>query len=201
VAEAEATTGVDWDAVRASLDGEPWEEVEPGRWERRVFLGTVFRLYPSGKYYTPWANSNVDPCPHCGGRGFVPARHQTRRRMKKWQARMDRIRGLFVKRGYIGHPERIDGTAIGRSFRRLQCLSALRQCEKCGGLGSEEAYQDQRYGEALEAEAEERDLYIADGEGDPCDVFAGEWTEDDPDDREEPGRPRRDDEEGGDVVP
>jgi hypothetical protein len=24
-----------------------------------TFLGTVFTLYPSGKFYTPWANSNV----------------------------------------------------------------------------------------------------------------------------------------------
>ena len=27
---------------------------------KSTFLGTVFALCPSGKYYTPWANSNVD---------------------------------------------------------------------------------------------------------------------------------------------
>lgn len=25
----------------------------------RMYLGTVFEIYPSGKYYTPFANSNV----------------------------------------------------------------------------------------------------------------------------------------------
>ena len=25
-----------------------------------MFIGTVFGVYPSGKFYTPWANSNVD---------------------------------------------------------------------------------------------------------------------------------------------
>ena len=34
-----------------------------------VFVGTVFGLTPSGKYYTPWANSNVEPCPRCKGEG------------------------------------------------------------------------------------------------------------------------------------
>ena len=33
------------------------------------FLGTVFALCPSGKYYTPWANSNVESCNRCKGKG------------------------------------------------------------------------------------------------------------------------------------
>ena len=43
-------------------------------WDNNViaseFLGTVFALTPSGKYYPPWANSNVDPCPRCKGTGL-----------------------------------------------------------------------------------------------------------------------------------
>jgi len=45
------------------------EELESAEWDvdpdnpdmesRQVYLGTVFALYPSGKFYTPWANSNV----------------------------------------------------------------------------------------------------------------------------------------------
>ena len=33
------------------------------------FLGSVFSLTPSGKYYTPWANGNVEDCPRCKGKG------------------------------------------------------------------------------------------------------------------------------------
>ena len=33
------------------------------------FLGTVFSIMPSGKYYMPWACSNVNPCPRCKGEG------------------------------------------------------------------------------------------------------------------------------------
>lgn len=54
-------TGIEWDDVRAELETQEWERSE---WDeeletRRVFIGTVFNLSPSGKYYTPWANSNV----------------------------------------------------------------------------------------------------------------------------------------------
>lgn len=34
-----------------------------------IYLGSVFSIYPSGKYYTPWANSNVEVCNRCKGKG------------------------------------------------------------------------------------------------------------------------------------
>ena len=34
-----------------------------------VFLGTVLDLMPSGKFYLPFACSNVAPCPRCKGTG------------------------------------------------------------------------------------------------------------------------------------
>jgi hypothetical protein len=53
----------DLDAIRRELDKQQWEpdyQDDPERSEvRRVFLGTVFALVPSGKFYTPWACSNV----------------------------------------------------------------------------------------------------------------------------------------------
>jgi len=52
-------TGLNTQAIREELNQEEWEDVEPDRQERRVFLGTVFGLTPSGKYYMPWAHSNV----------------------------------------------------------------------------------------------------------------------------------------------
>lgn len=33
------------------------------------YLGSVFGLLPSGKYYTPFASSNVDACSRCKGEG------------------------------------------------------------------------------------------------------------------------------------
>lgn len=37
----------------------------------QAYLGTVFALTPSGKYYMPFACSNVVSCPECGGDGHA----------------------------------------------------------------------------------------------------------------------------------
>lgn len=176
--EKKPTTGMLWDRIRASLDQQEWQ-YNDGQWERQVFIGTVFSLYPSGKYYMPWACSNVDPCPNCRGRGFILGKHQTPRRMKKWQRDKEGCHLKFQRHAtiYIGHPERIDKC---RHFRRLQRLTKTVECTKCGGLGSEEAFQDQEFGEMLEAEAGERDLFVTSGEGDPCDLFVGECQDETP---------------------
>jgi hypothetical protein len=63
--KTDSAIGIRWDVVREELDAEEWIEREQGIQERLTFLGTVFALYPSGKYYTPWACSNVDACQAC----------------------------------------------------------------------------------------------------------------------------------------
>lgn len=50
---------IDWKNIRRELDHQEWDEVEPGIFERQVFLGTVSYLTPSGKYYAPFASSNI----------------------------------------------------------------------------------------------------------------------------------------------
>lgn len=92
-------TGLDAEAIRKEMDGEDWHDTEPGRQERHVFLGTVFALTPSGKYYMPWACSNVT---------------------------------------------------------------------------EEEANQDEEWREAVEEELAKHGMFLTSGEGDPCDLFAGE---------------------------
>ena len=52
-------TKLNVDDIRSRLDEMDWQESESGGEERSVFIGTVFQLYPSGKYYTSFANSNV----------------------------------------------------------------------------------------------------------------------------------------------
>jgi hypothetical protein len=37
----------------------------------QAYIGTVFALIPSGKYYMPWACSNVEACPECDGDGHA----------------------------------------------------------------------------------------------------------------------------------
>jgi hypothetical protein len=51
-------TGIHWSAVVGYMEDAPWAR-EGDTASRRVFIGTVFSLYPSGKYYMPWACSHV----------------------------------------------------------------------------------------------------------------------------------------------
>lgn len=39
---------------------------------QKIYVGTVFNLLPSEKYYTPWANSNVGVCKACAEAGDGP---------------------------------------------------------------------------------------------------------------------------------
>lgn len=57
-------------AVRSEWYEDEEADCEGNRFARE-FLGTVMALYPSGKYYTPWASSNVEPCPRCKGEGTL----------------------------------------------------------------------------------------------------------------------------------
>ena len=56
---------INWTNVLQELRTIKWEEVEPGRKERQVYLGSCLNLTPSGKYYTPFACSNVEVCRAC----------------------------------------------------------------------------------------------------------------------------------------
>ena len=70
-----------------------------------LFLGTVFSLSPSGKYYLPFACSNVDLCPRCHGTGHTTNGKEctwccglgSREAWldQLWQEEIDRIAGRF----------------------------------------------------------------------------------------------------------
>lgn len=138
MAKETVKTYINWKAVRKELDSQPWAKHEAGGSFREVFIGTVFGWYPSGKYYTPFAHSNVEICNACEDR-MAPC---TEEFPCKWN----------------NNPEK-DGC-----------------CEAC---------KDEEWRVNAEEEAEDRGLYLTSGEGDPCDLFIGEWKEEDEDGDEE----------------
>lgn len=166
------STGIDWDSVSRQLNTPDWSPAECGGVERRLFLGTVFSLYPSGKYYMPFACSNLDPCPACHGSGHKRI-HRKRRVQKKWQHQWER----YEKQQEAGKVPR--NRAIALWDRRMKRLywQVHQSCPMCDGCGSHEAALDERYRESLESEAEERGYYVTSGDGDPCDIFVVEYRE------------------------
>jgi hypothetical protein len=156
--------GFDLPAVRTELDSSDWEEDcdNPGTEIRRVWLGTVFGLTPSGKLYQPFACGNLDVCAHCKGTGSRPP-HRRRRIAKRWVGRGLRIRRTFERRLLL------NDEAARRWLSRHQAwrLVSGPTCVACGGLGSREAYLDELWNTEAEKAMESIGAYFSweDGDG------------------------------------
>ncbi len=177
----------------ASLESEDPQEDMEGDLVKSVFLGTVFHIMPSGKYYMPFACSNVDPCPQCKGAGTVPNPRKTR---KKAASRAFRCSQNLLKEIMRRYGPFCAGEWPRGAQKRLEHYRAVQGkndptigCPTCNGVGSREAYEDQCFSEAMEAEASEHGCFVQSGEGDPCDLFLCKVVEPEPDDEEEDEEP------------
>lgn len=143
-----------------------------------AYLGTIFGLTPSGKYYTPWAHSNVTPCPKCQGAGSRPnpradaeAHANATRARARWIRRM-----LDAGQNYqTASPEMRD--ALDRLRATLEKTQPEKTCPFCDGLGSREALLDQVWWEEAETRAEKLDATIHLGEDCPTDIYLTIWAD------------------------
>ena len=146
------TTGIDWEAVKAELASEAWEE-EDFFWEtpyRQVFIGSVFTLMPSGKYYTPWAHGNIEPCDACARAMDMPCDEAY-------------PCGPVMETGF-----RLDSEGFQQVTEYEGPPGAPYHCEPCA---------DAMMWQALETEAEAHGLWLTAGEGCPTDIMAGQTRE------------------------
>lgn len=194
--------GFDMTSIQEQLESEDWEDSDEGDVQvRRLYLGSVFNLTPSGKYYMPFACSNLDACHTCNGTGIVLPHGLKRRTIKKHVKRHERVVRKF-HRLYGSEPAvypdsdpdtRPGMPSLGKRWRPLNKRAAFafidRQpkafrllsytngatCTACGGCGSREAHLDELWREAADAAFNEVGLSIEGGEGDPCDLFAVQY--------------------------
>lgn len=63
----------DLKVIQTQLNGEePEFDEENNMWTKHIYIGSVMSLLPSGKYYMPFACSNVEICEVCKQAGHVP---------------------------------------------------------------------------------------------------------------------------------
>jgi hypothetical protein len=178
MSEQPIETGIDWEDIKQEMKSAEWQESfdDPDRLEKHVFLGTVFALYPSGKYYMPFACSNLEPCETCNGNGTITNENSDPEKLVALYT-IERQLCKFVLDNYGPHFDGKWPKKLEKALRLLREELANAEpkitCPTCEGVGSEEAYLDECYREQLEQEAEEHGFYICSGEGDPCDIFAG----------------------------
>lgn len=164
--------GVELDvtAIQRELEKEDWEPdpEERGREVRRVWLGTVFGLTPSGKFYAPFACSNVMGCDSCKGVGSVLSRKE--RRAKKWANAWRKIHArTYMKAGQVYAKREDRDAAHARKMRVYHNnRKSTRTCTACGGMGSREAFLDEKWNEYAEAVAEACGGFADWSNGDLC---------------------------------
>ena len=161
--------GFDIAKIKQAIEKEDWEPdgEEAGYAEtRRVFLGTIIAITPSGKFYVPFACSNVaGDCPVCKGAERAPEPRTGRRARKRAERRMrDRSRRqVLLMKGYadmsspkwwVGSPTS-RRTDIARDRRIIERL-----CHTCGGMGSISAFRDLLWQEALVRDLARENLYL-----------------------------------------
>lgn len=169
-------------SIQSQLENVRWEEVpeDPNQMMRSLFLGTVFSLMPSGKYYTPWACGNVEHCEACAGAGWVfnpmrdvPRRERIERALRKYFPYVFQRYGAW----YSGQwPASVEARLHKMRAESKACADTL-TCPRCHGMGSEEAWNDHVFTEQLEEEAAAIDACIISGEGDPCDLFIAQFKD------------------------
>ena len=142
-----------------------------------VFLGTVFNIMPSGKYYMPFACSNVDSCPRCHGSGngkkiiCSHCKGLTYRTVSEIAA----IRKESYSQCFDFLHKNSTYTWITHGCFECNVCSGTgithESCAYCDGMGSREAHEDNLMNEYLESFAADFNCYLEFGEGDPCDMY------------------------------
>lgn len=144
-----------------------WEDIRSEAYrEGYCLLGSVLRLTPSGKFYMPWACSNVMGCRGCGGKGSV----RNGKANAAEYARLD-----AAARELLHHLWATENMAVNWSPESKARMAALRAerdqyvdtltCSWCRGLGSHEAAMDEDWHEALARVAKEFGLFVGGPEG------------------------------------
>lgn len=188
---SDVTHGFDMAKVKAAIEREDWEDDihGDGSQVRRLYLGSVFGLTPSGKYYLPFACSNLTPCETCKGSGRVTPRRLKRRTVKKQAARHARLMRKYDRLNPKGAPwaQAPDAALLflhAHPLIRTRYFAPGSVCTACCGSGSREAHLDELWRLSADAAFEAIGLSIEAGDGDPCDLFAVEYR-DNPDDEDD----------------
>ena len=150
----------------------------------RYYVGSVFGLLPSGKFYMPYACSNLKPCPACGGSGQTSKLYDCEycaATGKRYVSEIASIRDepYSETRQFLARDHEIlsDNPPEQQRGEYIVCPvchgSGKRphDCEHCGGLGSREAWEDETWYNAIHEIANQYGLWLEAGEGAPCDLF------------------------------
>lgn len=168
------------DAIAQRVETEEaYESQEPGSntLTQRVLLGSL--INPSGKYYVPFAASNVaGDCPVCEGRCHVynPAADKAVRNRARDIDYLLTPR-LSKRYGFYADWPTVWQKAICGVRDRQESAASRLTCPMCAGLGSESACDDAEWRTAFDKILLPLKLYLENGEDDSTLYFVCRYTE------------------------
>jgi hypothetical protein len=142
----------DLEVLSKELEASEIFEDEDENKYQSIYLGSVYSVMPSGKYYMPFAHSNLDVCEKCNGSGKID---NPNKKTKSYNRAEKHIKQMIKKlsNGYWNMPEgyrnRLDLLRKRKAYYQPHI-----ECPICGGCGFPEAYQDELWTAQAEKELE-----------------------------------------------
>lgn len=144
-------------------------EDEEGNELRTIYLGSILSLTPSGKIYTPWANSNVTPCPQCDGSGKIKNKNKSIKKCKAINKKFKQYNNAWSTK-YFDLTQKQQNKIL-HLIKLKRNFELFIECPECYGLGSLEARLDQDWWNQLECELDQIDAWHHGSKGDGCDIM------------------------------
>lgn len=156
-----------------------FDEAEVHHGMKYVYLGSILEMGPSGKFYTPFACSNVTPCPKCKGTGGTPNKHHKKKKHDRLEVKLIKLTMATIQKygSYWNWPPETQ-TKINKIRKQQRHWQQHNECDQCGACGSQEAWLDEKYWCQIEMDLEEIGAFRTSSEGDGCDVLAAMVVED-----------------------
>ena len=151
---------LDIDKVKRRLDDADIYEDENGNKFQTIYLGSILDLTPSGKFYTIFARSNLNPCTKCNGEGVIRNKHGKRKKLEK-----------VMKKFRLIWPTTENVELVMKLRKQVDLWEPIKICPECDGLGSLEARLDRDWWKQLEIELNEINAWTHGSEGDGCDIL------------------------------
>ncbi len=151
-------------------EAEVYEDIEnKGQFIQTIYLGSILSLTPSGKIYTPWANSNVDLCTRCEGKGNIRNKYKSIKKVDAIDRKIFQVANNWAKpyATLTKHQQQL----IDKLRKIREHYDEWKTCPECMGLGSLEARLDEDWWKQLESELEPIDAWCHGSEDDGCDIM------------------------------
>lgn len=141
---------------------------------REVYFGSIISIYPSGKYYTLFAHSNVEPCPRCHGKGTViNPRYDIPAHEALTSLEQKRLWNMKSKRKHYKIMPKQWQREMDLIRQMIRMVEPGIECPCCYGVGSREVYEDQVFDTYFTECLADHNIYVTGSEGAGCDLIIG----------------------------